>query len=106
MKSSKELLVEAKTLITDPAKWTTELWARDEDGFGVDTCSATATCWCAWGALLKVTGHENREGVGYNDAWAALQASMNSNVTMFNDTGTHENVLEAYDKAIESLEEQ
>lgn len=102
MKSSKELLVEAKTLITNPDKWTTELWAKDEDGMGIDTCSAKATCWCAWGALLKVTGHENKEKGGYNDAWKALQAGMNGNVPVFNDYHTHEEVLAAFDKAIEA----
>lgn len=55
-KSVKQLLIEAKALITDPAKWCQDDFAQNEEGDAVDALSDQAKCRCSLGALGCAAG--------------------------------------------------
>lgn len=96
-----EVLRAARELISDPARWTAGVFARDKDGQECKTRSLEAVCWCSWGALVKLaptpsvtsnalTALNNASyGLGYNSAPVA------------NDNGGHRVVLKMFDIAIE-----
>jgi hypothetical protein len=56
-----ETLKAARQLISDPAKWTQGEFARDVDGNEVKAWSEDATCFCAYGAIQRVTEREDSE---------------------------------------------
>jgi hypothetical protein len=49
----------AYDLISDESRWTTGLHARDAMGVVCDPLGENAVCWCAWGAIYKVTGRRD-----------------------------------------------
>lgn len=109
MKTIKEVLIEARALIADPARWTQGEFARTADGRILDGYCEGAVCWCALGAIRKVTmeGAESREErtealVLSYDAADLLQAHLANVIAVpkFNDSHTHEEVLALFDKAI------
>ena len=106
-----EVLDRTITLLSDPANWTTDYFARNAKGQDVDVRSPDATCFCIMGAIERVTrGPENGERVTMDqinvecDAEAALQTVLtkrlgDSNIANFNDTASHEQVIEALTEA-------
>jgi hypothetical protein len=57
-----KILKAARARITDPARWTTGLYARDAAGIVVTPDDPKAVCWCAIGSLLvEVAGTPSRE---------------------------------------------
>lgn len=100
MKTDKQLLIEGRALISDPAKWTQHFFAKNTYGFCVDENSEDAVCFCSWGALSHVQGHFVDDDAS---AFSILKQAMGDTVANFNDTHTHEEVLAAWDKAIASL---
>ncbi len=106
MKSTLEILTEARELISDPERWLQGRTAADARGVDVAPNSPKAVCWCSLGALAKVidvnssgllTGHENA-----NDALCEMANAMSvvPSVWIFNDAHTHDQVLAAWDQAI------
>ena len=51
----KELLIAAKELISDPARWTKGAGARDAKGVSCNTDAPEAVCWCSAGAIYRTT---------------------------------------------------
>ena len=103
-KTTKEILTEARSLITDPDKWTKGVFARTADHHRAAVpFEADATCWCAWGALENAYG-----GFVNNDhpAYVSLREAMGGGVANFNDDHTHPEVIGAFDRAIESCKEE
>ena len=100
---TKEILQKARDLITDPDKWTQKAYAKDSKGMTVSLWSKEATCWCALGALYSF----NEDGIFElpGDTHSRLQDHAGRDIVSFNDNSTHAEVLAAYDRAIESLEE-
>ena len=93
-----EVLTKARELIADPANWTTGLYARNAQGEHTMTTSKDAVCWCSEGAVFRVTP-ENWE-----DAKSALQlinSVAGDDIVGFNDSHTHAEVMEVWDKALE-----
>jgi hypothetical protein len=82
--TKKEALLKTKELIATPDKWTQGVDARNIVGQPVDPKSKRAVCYCLYGALIKVT----------NDVDDAE----------FNDSSTHEQVLELINKTLEDYE--
>lgn len=97
-----EILIEAKKKIDTPEKWTKRTLARDSKNQEVDFDSKNAVCFCSIGALEV----EFREKGIPNSTWysciKALNAGMGLYIADFNDTHTHEEVMGAWDRAIES----
>lgn len=56
MKSTKELLIDARALIDDIDRWCQGHNARDNAGTACGSRNVRASCWCADGALIKVSG--------------------------------------------------
>ncbi len=104
-KTTKEILTEARSLITNPDKWIKGNFAlTDDHQYSAISFEADATCWCAWGALENAYGSfMNRE----HPAYVALSyAADGRGLAGFNDDSTHEEVLTAFDKAIENCKEE
>ena len=100
MKASR-ILKKARKLITNPKRWTQGASAKNKEGISVSAGGPLAKQWCAIGAIMKC----NPIVVGtYDYALASdffRRAVDSPSVSEFNDDHTHEEVLEAFDKAIE-----
>lgn len=97
-------LQSAKALIQDEVHWTRGTYARDANYDETDSLSPSAVCWCAIGALSKATD-------GWIDLhiWdvidkATYEVAGHTNTAKFNDSHSHAEVLELFDKAIEIAE--
>ena len=95
-----ETLKAARQLISDPAKWTQGWFAKNERGFTVSEDHPDACCWCALGAMRKVSPSWK----GYHQTAAILMNGSLLRVSDFNDTHTHAEVLALFDAAIAELE--
>lgn len=110
MKTTKELLIEARALIADPKHWTQGAYARDEQGRNVSEHSSRAVCYCSVGALLCAVRTDACYGSGNNYVKArnylngAARALGSSGIMVLNDSSTHEVVLVAFDVAIKGAE--
>jgi hypothetical protein len=96
-----EILQAAKAKIENPENWTTGYYAKDAAGEQVDAADATATCFCALGAVEVVTGT-----VHLGRAWPRkvenfLKEAAGGWVPDFNDAHPHTEVLGVFDKAIQ-----
>lgn len=97
----KEVLIAARALISDPGKWTRGDYAIDKDGKTVSVLSQDATCWCALGAIRKA-GHyycDRNEPALFLER--AIFGEKIDFIDVFNDSHTHEEVIAAFDRAIE-----
>ena len=80
-----------------PERWTQGWFARDENMVEVTSRSTTARCWCAAGAITKVAQRES-----YDEAlYYLVQAVGGGMISTFNDSSLHNQVLAAFDRAIE-----
>jgi len=97
---AKEVLVQAKKLISDPAHWTQRVSARNAENAVCQTDSPDAVCWCSYGAVYKIGGElDSYEAYGLLTLAAG---SMGKDwVTEVNDDGTHANVMQMFSIAIE-----
>lgn len=92
-----EILTKAKQLIADPLNWTQGDYTEERDD---------RTCYCALGAIGKVVGC-NWWGDVHNGQPAKLLKTVVSGdlkegetFAPYNDSHTHSEVMEAFDKAI------
>lgn len=103
MKTS-EILIKAKSLIDTPEKWTTETLARNSAKKPVGFDSEEAVCFCSLGALHRIfedMGDEN-SALHFNKSKNYLRmGTQHQFIAHFNDDATHEEVMVAWDKAIE-----
>lgn len=51
----------AYELLSDRKRWTTGVLARDKEGDQISAKSPMAVCWCAEGAILRVTLGDDQE---------------------------------------------
>jgi hypothetical protein len=103
VKSTLEVLTEARALIADPKHWTTRAYARGKDRIEVRPNAPEADCWCAVGALAKASGLEVRRIEDCSKPYRALQRAMSITgfLSGWNDRHGHDEVLAAFDRAIE-----
>ena len=121
--TTKELLQEARALITDPKKWTKSFAACDKQNKAVSPLNKAACQWCAIGAISKIR-HSNRlEQEKMDQAFEALNKSIryldelegiiNKDSTLYEDNfligafndhpdTNHTNVLCVFDLAIDA----
>lgn len=97
MKTTKEVLEAARDLIVDPKRWTTEYFAKDASEKFVGSQSPQAVCWCAAGAINRVSGVDGRLA---ERALTAFRQVVGFNIAKFNDSSRHEDVIAAFDIAI------
>lgn len=94
--NTRDVLVKARELISDPKHWNQRYFALKADGGFTSSSSPDAICWCASGAINKICGPDL---MLVNSAYNALNEVM-GNVPDYNDNSPHEDVLAAFDIAI------
>lgn len=102
--STRAALLAARKLIEKPENWARGWYAYDENRNRCGSLSADAVCWCAVGAIHKVTGTDGflREHPA-NDLFFRTVRKIDPSCDAaheFNDSYTHADVLAAFDKAI------
>lgn len=97
----------ARELITEPQNWTQGYYAANGRGMHVEPEEDSATCFCALGAIRRVT-QEPHERVYFKQAWSLLQEvakdARGTHVADVNDNIGHLAVLSLYDEAIKRAE--
>lgn len=97
-----EMLKNVRARLSEPARWTQCAPARDADGL---SCNVRDGCsWCLFGALLLETQFST-VGMGHLAISLLCQAMRelgfgSQNITRFNDSHTHDEVLAILDFAI------
>lgn len=107
--TSAEILRAARDLIANPLCWTQGAFARDSAGNSIMWEAPDAVCWCAVGAVMRVTDESYKTGPGASAYLAAYRALTNAalpkhSVEAFNDNSPHIQVLDLFDRAINRLE--
>ena len=112
MLSPKKLLENARNRIAKRENWTQGVLCDAGGRMDPDATSPDATCWCSIGALFAEAGVKNgfHKDARHPHLTAAISAlalaatgSRYDSVPYFNDTRTHEEVLEAFDRAIAEM---
>lgn len=85
-------------LLSDIGNWTQEDFARDKEGEFVSPGSDTAVCWCLLGAVRKCYPDAQEQDRAVTRLRSALPPEAVS-IPDFNDTVTHEQILELLQKA-------
>ena len=89
-----EILIAARELISVPDQWTQRIYARDKDGKSNWIHSSESVCFCSSGAIRRVSRFD------YASSMTFLVEEMGGEVTDYNDTHTHAEVIAAFDRAI------
>lgn len=96
-----ELLSKAKTRIGDPDHWTACRFAVDVTDICVAPDSASASKWCALGALMAETTGYTLLDYGFDVLNRAAMSLYGITITLANDHLDHASLLAVFDKAIE-----
>jgi hypothetical protein len=98
MKTTLQILQEARELISVPERWTQGSYARNAVGSFADSASDEAVCFCSAGALCRVGGAALDT---INAAGRALSEAIGGGPFIdFNDRSSHPQVLARFDRAI------
>ena len=102
----KQVLINARALIADPARWTRGALACNANGRKVDWSDRSATKWCAHGAIYRAAydlvadqkeatriGNEAAKSI-YGPHWLFVS------LAIINDRQGHAAVLAVFDKAL------
>ena len=99
MKTTLEILREARELISVPERWTTGASARTLDGCELYSgAHEAAVCWCAIGAI--------RHSVGKYGNIIDILGELDPRLDEWNDTHTHAEVLALFDRTIARMESE
>lgn len=108
MQTVKELLTDARDLISDPSKWTKGAMARNKDGKLTSPTDEESVSYCAIGALVVCRPIEPYFTT-YHKAVRILNRiakgrSGDKTIDRFNDSAhrQHWEILKVFDQAIES----
>ncbi len=99
MKTTLQILTEGFELIRNPNHWTQGILAMGIEGeVYSDPTDPACTCWCSVGALMKVINDSDSPPI---HAYKALENAAGAPLARFNDSHTHAEVLQLWEKAIE-----
>lgn len=105
MKTTVEILTEAKALINTPERWTKGKFAALADGSSAHWDNPNATCYCIVGAIFLAEEHMNvaASPTTTRAIMKAVGAKISRDVSVWNDAPerTHAEVMDAFDRAIE-----
>lgn len=94
---TKQLLQAVRDLLSDKSHWTQYVSARDAKGKQVEAQSNKACAWCLIGAFRKLEPDLDKRW----EARVYLMSHLDTHSTgSFNDTHSHEEVLQLLDKAL------
>jgi hypothetical protein len=106
-----EVLIAARSLISDPARWTRDAYARTAGGCEIRDSHPDAASWCASGAIWRTVTGAVEDGLfawseershAIHAAHALLsKAAGQRGIKDTNDNGTHAEVLAMFDRAIQ-----
>ena len=102
----REVLIGARWLISDPARWTKRSYARDRNDQPCDLKGTEACSWCAVGAIHAAAAIFTDGGKVLGGAAVASFAKTNflfSGIGDHNDWASHAKVLTWFDNAIKAL---
>lgn len=99
-----ELLQKARKIIEHPDNWARGEFARDLQGADISWESPEAVCFCSLGALKKADGKWTSDSGRY--AAGQLAVHMIGEISYFNDTRSHAEVLAAWDATIAKLQSE
>ena len=104
----KQVLINARALIADPAHWTTGTLAYTADGHHVDWYDYSATKWCALGAIYRaaydlVGDPKEATRIGNEVAKSVCPTHwLRGDLPVINDARGHTAVLAVFDKALQA----
>lgn len=99
--TTKEILIEARQLLSDPSHWTKGADARNSRGESVPYMAETACKFCILGAIFRVAEMHN---VAPEPVCDAISAHLGEySIADFNDTRNHWAILQLLDTAISTL---
>lgn len=95
-----KIITDARSLLSDPDKWTTGAAAKTEDGEHTNGFNPEAVCFCMIGALEHCS--EGSDLAAYK-AGSVLRRGLGETIAGFNDrpTTTHASMLAKLDEVIE-----
>lgn len=93
-----EVLTKAQDLIRDPKNWTQGQYARQKYGAPVSPLHKGAVCFCSHGAMIKIQPEATNQRIA---ARILLRNCMEFSIADFNDSHTHAEVMNAFDRARE-----
>ena len=82
--------MKVRELLSDKSKWTQGTFARDKDGFEVNSRSRYAVCWCLMGAVNKC--YED-----VTEVMGKLKTEV-GNFVWFNDNHEYEDVVKLVER--------
>ena len=103
----KQVLINARTLIADPAHWTQGMFACTTDGRKVAWYDQSATRWCALGALYRaaydLVGDPKKATSLGNEVGKSIYPRhwRRGGLSVLNDVRGHAAVLAAFDEALQ-----
>jgi hypothetical protein len=103
----KQVLINARALIADPARWTQRMYASTASGQKVAWYDPSAAKWCAVGALYRAAYDllgDAKEATRIGNAAAKCirpRCRFRGGLPAMNDTQGHAAVLAAFDEALE-----
>lgn len=102
MTTTAEILQKARDLISDEKNWTQEEFARDEQGMWTGPLDDNAKCFCAIGAVARVSRIDPDDYFPGEKLMqqAAFEMCGTYSIASFNDSRTHAEVLDLFDRAI------
>ena len=102
----KQVLINARALVADPAHWTRRTFARTADGHAIAWYDHSATKWCATGAIYRaaydLVGDPNEAVRIGHLVVKSVSPGRWLPVASINDVLGHAAVLAAFDKALEA----
>lgn len=109
--NTKEILIEARNIISDEKNWTQGAEAREQNGDPVSPRCPWAVCFCSIGAVHRAAIKIVNNGFGVysldtsrlrTGAVGALAKELKcyTHIDQFNDASTHQEVLALFDRAI------
>jgi hypothetical protein len=101
----KQVLMNARALIADPAHWTRSLLACNVAGDPVHWCDHSATRWCAMGAIYRgayeIVGNRNEAArIGTKVAKSISPLWLCQGLMIMNDARGHAAILARFDRAL------
>ena len=104
----KQVLINARALIADPARWTTAALARTANGHQVEWHDRSAIKWCAQGAIYRAAYDlfgDQKKAMRIGDEVAKSVSAprwLRVPLPTINDSRGHAAVLAVFDKALQA----
>lgn len=111
MHTAKEVLIEMRELLSDPARWTKGAGSRDAAGTATNSSGLDATCFCLWGAEAHVLSKHGLLGSRRVEAEVdaimmkvVAEVSPGTHVATYNDHAdrTHAEIMAYLDRCVEA----